>query len=217
MAQIRACLFDLDGVLVDTAKYHYQAWKKLANSLGFDITEQQNEGLKGLSRPSSLKKLLAIGNKTVDDDTFIDLMERKNNWYLELINGMNPDEVLPGAREFVQEVKDAGLAVGLGSASKNARKIIEKVNMADMFDSIVDGHRVTKGKPDPQTFQMGAEDLGVKPSETVVFEDASAGVEAALAGGMKAVGVGDPKVLSRANVVIPGLKNQHLELLNQLS
>lgn len=213
---IEACIFDLDGVIVDTAVYHYKAWKRLANQLGFDFTEEQNEHLKGVSRIRSLELILGWGGVTKTEAEKEELATRKNNWYVEMINQMKPDEILPGAKEFLEACKNAGIKTALGSASKNSMTILEKVNIVGLFDAVVDGNKVTKAKPDPEVFLTGARELGVDPSRCVVFEDAIAGVEAALRGGMKAVGVGSVKVLGEADLVISGLDEMTLDKLKNL-
>lgn len=213
---IEACIFDLDGVIVDTAVYHYKAWKRLANQLGFDFTEEQNEHLKGVSRIRSLELILGWGGVTKTEAEKEELATRKNNWYVEMINQMKPDEILPGAKEFLEACKNAGIKTALGSASKNSMTILEKVNIVGLFDAVVDGNKVTKAKPDPEVFLTGARELGVDPSHCVVFEDAIAGVEAALRGGMKAVGVGSVKVLGEADLVISGLDEMTLDKLENL-
>ena len=216
MSNIKACIFDLDGVIVDTAIYHYQAWKRLANELGFDFTEHDNEQLKGVSRTRSLEIILQIGGLTKTEAEREELANRKNTWYVDMINQMQPDEILPGAREFVQACRDAGIKTALGSASKNSMTILEKINMVDLFDAIIDGNKVSMAKPDPEVFLKGAEALGVPPSACVVFEDAIAGVEAAINAGMKVVGIGSPSVLKGANLVVNGLNEMSLERLRDL-
>ncbi|MEZ2338689.1 beta-phosphoglucomutase [Mucilaginibacter sp. RCC_168] len=213
MNNIKACIFDLDGVIVDTAIYHYKAWRRLANSLGFDFTEQQNEQLKGVSRVRSLEIVLQAGGITKTDAEKDQLAAQKNAWYMEMVNQMTPAEILPGAREFVQSCRDAGIKTALGSASKNSMTILEKLQIVHLFDAIIDGNKVTKAKPDPEVFLKGAEALSIEPKYCVVFEDAIAGVEAAKAGGMKAIGIGDPKVLYEADLVVSGLNEMTLDKL----
>lgn len=203
--QIKGCLFDLDGVIVDTAKYHYIAWKALANELGFDFTEHDNERLKGVSRMASLEILLEIGGKTLDEATKVKMATKKNDNYCEFINKMEPDEIMAGAREFLIDLRKNGVKVALGSASKNALTILDRLELTPLFDAIIDGNKVANAKPDPEVFLKGAEALGLKPEECIVFEDAEAGVQAALAGGMKAVGIGSPDVLGDAHLVVDGL------------
>ncbi len=213
---IKACLFDLDGVLVDTAIYHYQAWKRLANAMGFDFTEEQNEQLKGVSRVESLEKILTWGNITKTTAEKAELAAQKNNWYVEMITKMTPDEVLPGTLVFLTAIKEAGYKLALGSASKNSALILERTNLAHFFDEIVDGNRVTKSKPDPEVFIKGAELLNVPVKQCVVFEDAVAGIEAAKAGGMKAIGIGKKSILVRADLVVSGLDKLKIEDLERL-
>ncbi len=217
MNKIRACIFDLDGVIVDTAVYHYQAWKRLANELGFDFTETQNEKLKGVSRMRSLDLILQWGGVTKTQAEKEELATCKNNWYVEMINKMTPAEILPGAKEFLEACRGAGIKTALGSASKNSMTILNNVNIAGFFDAIVDGNHVDKPKPDPEVFLKGAEALNVQPADCVVFEDAIAGVEAAINGGMKVVGIGSPDVLVGANLVIGGLNEMSLEKLESLT
>ena len=216
MNTIKACIFDLDGVIVDTAVYHYKAWKRLANELGFDLTEQQNEKLKGVSRVRSLELILQWGGVTKTAAEQEELAARKNEWYVEMINRMTPDEILPGAKEFLIACREAGLKTALGSASKNSGTILDKVGIAGLFDAVIDGNKVSKPKPDPEVFLKGAEELGMPPVNCVVFEDAIAGVEAAKNGGMKAVGVGSPEVLYEADLVISGLNEMSLQKLYKL-
>lgn len=216
MNTIKACIFDLDGVIVDTAVYHYKAWKRLANWLGFDFTEYQNEQLKGVSRVRSLQLILGWGGVTKTEAEQEQLATLKNTWYMEMVNQMKPEEILPGAKEFLTTCRAVGLKTALGSASKNSMTILEKIGITDMFDAVIDGNKVSKAKPDPEVFLAGAQALGVLPEECVVFEDAIAGVEAAVAGDMKVVGIGLPDVLKGANLVIKGLDEMTLDKLYKL-
>ena len=210
---LKACLFDLDGVIVDTAKYHYIAWRKIAEELGFVFTEEDNEKLKGISRMRSLEILLEIGGVALDGESKKHLAQKKNSLYLQYVLKMRPDEVLPGAKEFLADCRNNNLGVGLGSASKNATTILDLLQITPLFDVIIDGNKVTKGKPDPEVFLTGARELGVLPQHCVVFEDAEAGIEAALAAHMFSVGIGDPVILKKANFVTPGLKNLPVKTL----
>jgi len=200
---IKACIFDLDGVIVDTAKYHYLAWKRLANELGFDFTEKQNERLKGVSRMTSLDILLEIGGLDIDEETKLRMADKKNRWYVDYISKMAPDEILPAVIPFLNSLKSNNIRIALGSASKNAPMILKQIGMQDYFDVVVDGTKVTHAKPNPEVFVKGAEELGVLPSECIVFEDAEAGIEAAINGKMYSVGIGSPEILGKADVVIP--------------
>ncbi|WP_372755632.1 beta-phosphoglucomutase [Labilibaculum sp.] len=214
MGTISACIFDLDGVVVDTAKYHYIAWKRIANDLGFDFTEEDNERLKGVSRMTSLDILLEIGGVKLDQETKLKLADKKNKNYLEYILKMTPEEILPGVKDFFKELKSKNIKIALGSASKNAMTILNQLELTNYFDAIVDGTHVSKAKPDPEVFLKGSELLKVTPANCVVFEDAEAGVEAAINGGMKCVGIGSPEVLGKANKVIPGFIGFSVAQLN---
>ena len=215
---IQACIFDLDGVIVDTAKYHYQAWRKLANSLGFDFTEVENEQLKGVSRMESLEIILSIGKKTLDDAAKQALATQKNDWYLEHIAAMTPNEILPGVIYFLDELKAKNIRIALGSASKNAVLTLEKVNLLNYFELIIDGTKTTRSKPDPQVFQLGAKGLGIAPENCIVFEDAAKGVTAARSAGMYAIGIGNAHDLTHAHAVISSFEHINfrriVELLN---
>ena len=209
---LSACLFDLDGVLVDTAKYHYLAWKRLAAELGFYFSEAHNERLKGVSRMASLEILLEVGGLThFSDEEKLMMADKKNGWYVDYIYKMTPDEILPGALPFVHCVKAAGLKIAIGSASKNAGMILDRVGIASLFDAVVDGHKISKAKPDPEVFLSGAGELGVPPAQCLVFEDAVAGIEAAINAGMRSVGVGNRSILHRATMVIPDFKHINYE------
>ena len=213
---IKALIFDLDGVVVDTAKYHYLAWKELAEELGFFFSEKDNERLKGVSRVRSLEILLEVGNVELDEKTKTELATKKNAEYLEYIMKMTPDEILPGVINILNAARDRGLKIAIGSASKNAITILERLNLLEYFDTIVDGNKVSKAKPDPEVFLNAAKEMGVKPEECIVFEDAEAGIEAAINGGMQVVGIGDEKNLNKARIVVPGFKDVKLETFLEL-
>jgi len=208
---MKGCIFDLDGVIVDTAKYHYLAWKKIADEFGFDFTLKDNERLKGVSRMASLDILLSIGGIELGEEEKLKVADKKNKIYLEYILKMTPEEVLPGVKEFLTALREAGIKVSLGSASKNARTILRQVGIERLFDAVADGTNVSKAKPDPEVFLKGAELLGLAPAECLVFEDAVAGIEAAHNGGMKCVGVGDPQVLKEADYHISGFEQLKVE------
>ncbi|SHJ43752.1 beta-phosphoglucomutase [Maribacter aquivivus] len=192
-------IFDLDGVIVDTAKYHYLAWRKLANELGFEFTKEQNELFKGVSRKRCLEILLDIGNIKATQDQFDTWMVEKNVDYLAYIEKMDSSEILPDVTRVLQYLKNKGIPIALGSASKNARPILEKVDLLPYFDSIVDGNSVTKAKPDPEVFLIAANNLAVAANSCVVFEDAVAGIQAANAANMVSIGIGDAEILNEAN------------------
>lgn len=192
-------IFDLDGVIVDTAKYHYLAWKNLANELGFEFTHEQNELFKGVSRKRCLEILLDIGGVTATQEQFDSWMIEKNEDYLKYIEKMDETEILPDVPKVLEYVKRHEMPIALGSASKNARPILEKVKLLSYFDTIVDGNNVTKAKPDPEVFLIAAEQLGVMPDQCVVFEDAQAGIAAANSADMISIGIGDAEVLAEAD------------------
>lgn len=217
MGNVKACLFDLDGVIVDTAKYHYIAWKELANEMGFDFTPEDNERLKGVSRMTSLDILLSIGGVEKSEEEKLALATKKNENYLTYILKMGPEEILPGTTDFLQQLKKSGIKIALGSASKNAMTILERLKLTSYFDAIIDGTKVSNAKPDPEVFLKGAEALAISPDECVVFEDAEAGVEAAISGGMKCIGIGSPDVLGKANFVVDGLHKMNITLLETLN
>lgn len=206
-APIKACLFDLDGVLVDTAKYHYLAWKRLAEELGFVFTPEDNERLKGVSRMASLDILLEVGGLELDDATKSALADKKNRWYVEYISHMDEQEILPGALPFLRELRENGILIALGSASKNAMTILNNTGLVPYFDAIIDGTKTASAKPDPEVFLLGARELGAQPQECVVFEDAEAGIEAAKRAGMRSIGIGSPEVLGAADAVVPSLQD----------
>ncbi|TBV27951.1 beta-phosphoglucomutase [Meridianimaribacter sp. CL38] len=209
-------IFDLDGVIVDTAKYHFLAWKKLANSIDVDFTETQNEQLKGVSRVKSLEKILSWGNKTISEDEFMALMAKKNDDYLSYIDKMGESEILPDVPKILNHLKENNQGVALGSASKNARKILQKVNLISNFQAIVDGNDVSKAKPDPEVFLIGAKALNQKPENCIVFEDSVAGVQAANNANMISIGIGDKTVLSEADYVFKDFTEISIEFIEEL-
>ena len=191
---IHGFIFDLDGVIVDTAKYHYLAWKRLADELGLSFHEEDNELLKGVSRTRSFEIILELNGKTMREEDIERYCTKKNGYYVEYINRITPDEILPGAAAFLDTARKEGYRTALGSASKNANTILDKLGIRPCFDAIIDGTCVSLAKPNPEVFLKGAEALGLSPEECLVFEDAVAGIVAAHNGGMKAVGVGNREV-----------------------
>ncbi len=214
--RISACIFDLDGVIVDTAKYHFLAWKRLAEQLDIDFTEVDNERLKGVSRMESLEIILELGRKSISQDRKIEYAAIKNKWYNEYISKMTPEEILPGSLDFINKLKKAGILVAVGSASKNTPLILDRVGIRKLFDAVADGNNVEKAKPDPEVFLKAASLLGTEPRECVVFEDAAAGVQAALNAGMICIGIGSPEVLKNAHHVISGLIDMSLDKLKMV-
>jgi len=209
-------IFDLDGVIVDTAKYHFLAWKKLANSIGVDFTEHQNEQLKGVSRIESLKKILKWGNKTLSEADFNRLMNEKNENYLSYIAKMDDSEILPGVLLRLQFLIDNKQPIALGSASKNSVEILNKVNLFTVFNAIIDGNAVTKAKPDPEVFLQAAKAIQMKPENCVVFEDSVAGIQAANTANMVSIGIGDASVLNEADFVFKDFTEINFDFLEKL-
>lgn len=210
---IKACIFDLDGVIVDTAHYHYLAWKRMANELGFDLTKEQNEKLKGVSRMQSLDILLEIGGLTISNIEKERLANKKNEWFNDFIDRMLPEEIFPGVRPLIEKLKFKNIKVALASSSKNARGVIKRLHIETLFDAIVDGTMIIHTKPDPEIFLKTAQLIEVIPEECLVFEDAEAGVEAAIAANMKCVGVGSMEQLGKANMVIDKTGDFRIEML----
>ena len=207
LAMIQAFIFDLDGVIVDTARYHYWAWRRLANELGFDFEEEKNEELKGVGRMESLELILEWGGVAgLSEARKHELAELKNGWYQEYVDQMERDEILPGVMEFLDAARAQGIRLAIGSGSKNAPGIIDRLALNDYFAALIDGGQLTRSKPDPQVFELAAEALGLAPGVCAVFEDAAKGVDAALAGGFYAVGVGLASALGHAHVVISGFE-----------
>ncbi|MBL85877.1 MAG: beta-phosphoglucomutase [Winogradskyella sp.] len=209
-------IFDLDGVIVDTAKYHFLAWKKLANDLGIDFTEEENEQLKGVSRVKSLEKILAWGNKTLSEKEFNAQMAKKNEDYLSHIAKMDESEILPDVPKVLNFLSENKQPISLGSASKNARTILERVNLKEQFNAIVDGNDVTKAKPDPEVFLIAAKLLNVAPEDCIVFEDSVAGVEAANFANMISIGIGSKDVLGHAKYVFNDFTEISEDFIEQL-
>jgi beta-phosphoglucomutase len=210
---IKACIFDLDGVIVDTAKYHFLAWKRLTDQLGISFSEEENERLKGVSRMASLDIIIELGGRSLSDKQKLEYATLKNEWYVEYIKKMTPDEILPGTVKFITELRKANIKTAIGSASKNTPMILERTGIKSLFDAVADGNNVKNAKPDPEVFQTAAKLLNVKDEDCVVFEDAVAGIQAALNAGMKSIGIGSEKILWKAHMVVPGLSEMNLEKL----
>jgi beta-phosphoglucomutase len=212
---IKAFIFDLDGVLTDTAEYHYRGWKRLAHELGISFSREDNEALRGIPRRESL--MLVLKGRMFTETQVQEMMERKNLYYLELIREISPRDVLPGARELLEELRAAGFKTALGSASKNAPEVIQRLGILPMLDAVSDGSSTERQKPAPDLFLHAAAQLGLLPAECVVVEDAAAGVAAARAGGFRCVGLGPCERVSGADVIYPSLAEVHLaDLLGKL-
>ena len=214
---IKCCIFDLDGVIVDTAKYHYLAWKRIAELLGFEFTREQNEELKGVSRVKSLEILCDIGKVYLSEEETKKYLELKNRWYLEYIDKMPKEEILDGVSEFLLQLREKNIKLAIGSASKNAIRILNKLEILDCFDYIVDGTKVSKAKPDPEVFLLASKRLNIPPENCIVFEDAAAGVKAAKNANMFVVGIGKKENLPEANLVVDGIKDLNYEKLIEIT
>lgn len=218
MMKIKGLLFDLDGVIVDTAKYHYLAWKQLADKLGVNFTQEDNERLKGVSRMRSLEIILEIGGLEMSEEEKEICCIEKNNNYLEYIYQLKEEELFPGVRQFLTDARNKGFKLGLGSASKNSQLILQRLKITQLFDAIIDGTKVSKAKPDPEVFLKGAEELGLGNNQCIVFEDAVAGIEAAHNAGMQGIGVGTPEALPDADTHISSFNGLTVEdILSRLS
>lgn len=213
---IKACIFDLDGVIVDTAHYHFLAWQRLARELGIDLTAEENEKLKGVSRMQSLQIILDMGKITLTKDRKEALANRKNDWFVEYIEAMKPSEIFPGVKQLITSIKKKGIKVALASSSKNAPRVIELLGIVDLFDVVVDGSMIIDTKPDPEIFLLCAQRLNIQPAGCLVFEDAEAGVEAAVRAGMKCVGVGSESVLAKANKIVAKTAEFKIEHLTSI-
>lgn len=212
----KAFIFDLDGVIVDTAKYHYLAWKKLANSLGIEFTHEDNEQLKGVSRVRSLDLILELGKQTATQEQKDKWLIEKNEDYLGYLVDIDESEILPGVAKTLRYLKDKGQLIALGSASKNAKPILEKTGIMPLFDVIVDGNDVSNAKPDPEVFLQAAKKLNTENKNSIVFEDSVAGVQAANIAGMTSVGIGDPSVLGEAKYVFANFNEFDTDFLDSL-
>ncbi len=201
----KGAIFDLDGVLVDTAKLHFQAWLRLAKKLEIPFTEADNERLKGVSRDESLNILLSLGNVSLPASDRVALANQKNRWYVDLIETLTSSDLLPGAQHCLTELQQRGIPIALASASRNAMAVLKRLGIAHHFRVVLDGNSVTKAKPDPEIFLRAAAAIATEREDCVAFEDAPAGIRAAHAGSMYAVGVGKPDDLPEADVVIPDL------------
>ncbi len=202
-----AIIFDLDGVITDTARYHYLAWKRLAEGLGVPFDEAFNEQLKGVDRMGSLDLILRRGGLDPDASERARLADQKNVDYRQLVATMTRADLLPGALRALEAARGAGLKVGLASVSKNAGTILERLGITGYFDYVVDANLIRRGKPDPEIFLTAAEQLGVAPKACVGVEDAAVGVQAIKSAGMVAIGVGDPTILALADRVVPTLSD----------
>ena len=209
-------IFDLDGVIVDTAKYHYLAWQKIAQQLGIEFTPEHNEELKGVSRVRSLDIILALGNMKASQEDKNKWLVQKNDDYLSYLVNMDESEILPGVLPILMYLKENKQKIVLGSASKNAKPILEKAKIIDYFDAIVDGNDVSNAKPDPEVFIQGAKKVNFSNEECIVFEDSVAGIQAANIAGMTSVGIGEESILHEAQYVFPDFTHIDLNFIKNL-
>jgi beta-phosphoglucomutase len=211
--KLQAALFDLDGVIVDTAKYHYLAWKSIADEEKIEFNPEINERLKGVSRMASLDVILEKGHRSYSPEEKLALAEKKNNTYVEMIRHLKPDEILPGIPALLDALRASGIRSAICSASKNADMILERLGLKPRFDTIVGGNDVSKSKPDPEVFVVAAQRLKVPNDACLVFEDAQAGIQAAKSAGMKAVGIGQASQLVGADLVVSGTALLNLDAI----
>ncbi|MGZ9165879.1 MAG: beta-phosphoglucomutase [Anaerolineales bacterium] len=212
---IRAFIFDLDGVITDTAEYHYRGWKRLADEEDLSFSREDNEHLRGIPRRESL--MLILKDRVYPETKILEMMERKNHYYLEFIKEISARDLLPGAKELLEEIRAAGLRIALGSASRNASEVLDRLGIRSLFDAISDGHSVERQKPAPDLFLHAAAQLNLAPAECVVIEDAGAGIEAAKAGGFRTIGLGPSERVGDAEAVFPSLSGMMLaDLLKAL-
>lgn len=216
MKNVKAFIFDLDGVIVDTAKYHYLAWKKIANQLGIDFTHEHNELLKGVSRVRSLDIILELGNVKASQEDKDKWLVQKNEDYLSYLVTMDESEILPGVMPILDYLKNNKQGIALGSASKNAKPILEKTGIMSYFDAIVDGNDVSNAKPDPEVFLQAAKLLNASNENSIVFEDSVAGIQAANIANMTSVGIGDKEVLQEAKYIFPDFTHMDTSFIEAL-
>lgn len=213
---MKAFLFDLDGVLVDTAHYHYLAWKQVCDSLCIEFNKHDNEKLKGIDRRNSLRILLKLGDMELSSEEFEGWLKKKNEIYMVMIEELGPKDLFKGVLPLFKALKEKNIKIGLGSASKNAKLILNKLEISDYFDAIVDGNMVTQGKPDPQVFLLNADMLGVDVNNCTVLEDSEAGVDAAITANMKVIGIGNDPSIQHADLVYKDIENIELDKVLEL-
>lgn len=212
---MKLVIFDLDGVIVSTDRFHYLAWKSMADARGYAFDETTNHLLRGVSRAESLQIILDKNNTSVEDTEFQAMLAEKNTLYRESLQKLSPEDILPGVSDLLKELRSREMLTAIGSSSRNTPLILEKIGMTDGFDTIVDGNMISRSKPDPQVFLKGAEALSIDPSDCLVFEDAQAGVDAAVAAEMKVVGLGD-EPLKNCDLMRPSLEQLRYEELEAL-
>ena len=211
MSNIKAFIFDLDGVLTDTSEFHYLAWQRMADENGLEFSREMNELLRGIPRRESL--LLILNGRTYPEEKIQEMMECKNNYYLEFIGQITPEDLLQGARELLEEIRQSGLKAALGSASKNAREVVQRLCIENLLDAISDGQSVERQKPAPDLFLHAASQLNLEPAECVVVEDAAAGIDAGKAAGMRTLGLGPFERVGHADLILPDLSSARLGVI----
>lgn len=207
---IKGFIFDLDGVITDTAELHYDAWKKLADEMGWEFDRELNEKLRGISRMDSIKVIMDHNGVSLDENTIVELATKKNDIYVNSLDGMTQEDYLPGARELLTHLRSEGFSVALGSASKNANKVLQQLKATHYFDVIGDGNSVSKSKPAPDIFLFASEKLGLRPENCIVFEDAEKGIDAAKAGNFLSVGIGPEERVGHADIRFNTMKEATL-------
>ena len=213
---MKGLIFDLDGVITDTAGYHYKAWKEIADELHIPFTETDNERLKGVSRERSFEIILELGGRQdMPEEERARWRDRKNERYVSFLEQMEKSEILPGVERFIRQAEKAGYRTALGTASRNSKIILRRLGISGLFDAVTDGTDVSKAKPDPEVFLKSAERIGIPPESCIVFEDSRAGIEAAHRGGMRAVGIGRAEQLEEADIVIPGFEDADIRILER--
>lgn len=213
----KGVLFDLDGVITDTAEFHYRAWKKLGEELGITIDRAFNESLKGVSREDSLRKILALSEKKPDTEEFAELAHRKNNYYLEMIQEITPNDVFPGILPLLKQLREEKIKIALASASKNGPFLLDKLGVSEYFDAIADPAKVQHGKPAPDIFLLAAEEVGLSAADCIGIEDAQAGIQAVQASGAFPVGVGRKEDLGEGFPIVSDTTFLTLEFLQKAS
>lgn len=208
--KIKGLIFDLDGVIVSTEHNHFVAWKRTADTLGIPFDEKDNEQLKGLSRVDSLKAILSLGKIEISESDFNHYLESKNDFYLDSIASITSENMLKGVADLLKIAKEKGILMAVGSSSKNAKFILERLNLRDVFHTVVDGNMVENPKPNPEVFLKGAQAMGLKPNECVVFEDAESGIKAAKDGGFFAIAVGNPTIADLGDLYLSDLTEFNL-------
>lgn len=210
---LKGVIFDLDGVLVDTAKFHYLGWKRLADEYKVPFDEKKNERFKGVSRMDCIRILFP---DVKDEKRLVRMATQKNNYYREYIEKLKPEDLFDGAKSLIDELRYNGIKTAIGSASKNALRVVQKLEIYELFDSVADGTKAENSKPAPDVFLVAAKEMNIEPSESIVLEDAEAGIKAAHAAGMTAVGIGEKTILKEAEIVVPSVKELSFERLKGL-